>query len=510
MAGAAAVLGFAPFGDYLVPVLSLAVLLALLRQAANARVAARIGFLFGLGLFVFGIRWIYVALHDFGAMPVWLAALATLLFAAFLALFPALAAYLQARWLASSRWRLLAVMPAVWVLVEWLRGLIFTGFPWLTLGYTQTDSPLVGYAPLLGVYGVSWLVAVSAGTLVTLCQEGRDLARLIRLNPDQPKTALQPLIAASLLLCLLWGGGVLLRSVAWTQPLGAPLTVALLQGNVGQEVKFVENEFIHTLETYRRLAVRSNAQLTVLPETALPVLRHQVPAAWLAQLRDHVQQQQGDVLIGSFEREAGNYYNSVFSTGTASEQHYRKQHLVPFGEFIPLRPILGWFINDVLNIPMGDLTRGAAQQNLLQVAGQRIAVNICYEDVFGEELIRALPAASLLVNVTNDAWYGDSDAAEQHNQIARMRALETGRMMLRATNTGVTAIIGVDGAILKELPQHQEATLLGMAQGYQGQTPYVRWGNAAILLMLLVSLMVARRSCQRNARSPAGRTGLVL
>jgi apolipoprotein N-acyltransferase len=230
-----------------------------------------------------------------------------------------------------------------------------------------------------------------------------------------------------------------------------------------------------------------------LPETALPLLRHQVPTAWSDPLQARAQHNGGDVLIGIFERESGNYYNSVFSLGSAAEQHYRKQHLVPFGEFIPLRPLLGWFINGVLDIPMGDLARGAARQAPLDVAGQRVAVNICYEDVFGEEIIQSLPQATLLVNVTNDAWYGHSRAAEQHNQIAQLRALETGRMLLRATNTGVTAIIGADGKVLQQLAQHRQATLLGKAQGYQGSTPYVRWGNGAIWLLLASILAYAWR-----------------
>jgi apolipoprotein N-acyltransferase len=166
----------------------------------------------------------------------------------------------------------------------------------------------------------------------------------------------------------------------------------------------------------------------------------------------------------------------------------RKQHLVPFGEFIPLRPLLGWFINGVLSIPMGDLARGKELQVPLNVSGQQVAVNICYEDAFGEEIIRTLPQATLLVNVTNDAWYGHSYAAAQHNQISQMRAMESGRMMLRATNTGVTSIIGVDGKILKQLPQHVEGVLLGMAQGYDGSTPYVRWGNSGVLVLIALML----------------------
>ncbi len=486
LAGAACVLGFAPFGIFIVPVLALAALFALLQRADTPRTAAGLGFFFGLGLFSAGISWIYVALHDYGDMPMLLAVAATLLFAAFLALFPALAGYAQARFLMMNTvpngMRTVLVMPVFWVLVEWLRGTIFTGFPWLTLGYAHSDSPLAGYAPLLGVYGVSLAAALSAGLLARLFG-----ARLRKSGG---------IVLATLV--VLWIGGALLRTVAWTQPHGEPFSVALVQGNIAQEIKFNEDALVGTLETYRRLALQNNARLTVLPETALPLLRHEAPQTMIEQLRDHAKRNGGDVLIGSFERDQGGYYyNSVFTVGAADEQHYRKQHLVPFGEFIPLRPVIGWFINGVLNIPMGDLARGGKRQAPLNVAGQRVAVNICYEDAFGEEIIRALPDATLLVNVTNDAWYGHSFAAEQHNQISQLRALESGRMMLRATNTGVTSIIGANGKVLQQLPQHQEAVLLGMAQGYDGATPYVRWGNAAV--MLLIVMMLAYTWARRNS-----------
>ncbi|HCI13831.1 MAG: apolipoprotein N-acyltransferase [Gallionellales bacterium GWA2_60_142] len=494
-AGLSCVAGFAPFGLFPIPVLALAVLFHLWAKAESPRAAGWLGFAFGLGLFVAGIGWIYVALHDYGGMPLPLAALATLLFAAFLALLPALAGYAQARlpnvnfsWFRSPeedkraqsagrfvvpmQVRLGVLMPAMWVLVEWLRGTLFTGFPWLTLGYAHSDGPLAGYAPLLGVYGVSLIAAVSAGLLATLWRE--------RWNR-------QGRIAVAVLLSL-WVGGAALRTVAWTQPQGEPFSVALVQGNIAQDFKFNEDALVGTLETYRRLTLQSDARLIVLPETAIPLLRHEVPLSLVEQLDAHAGRNAGGVLIGAFVRENDAYHNSVFALtggGEAAEQRYHKQHLVPFGEFIPLRPLLGWFINGVLNIPMGDLASGGRQQALLEVAGQHIAANICYEDVFGEEVIRALPQASLLVNFTNDAWYGDSYAAEQHNQISRMRALETGRMMLRATNTGVTSIIGADGRVLQQLPQHVEGTLSGMAQGYEGATPYVRWGNVATMLLLL-------------------------
>ncbi|WP_435627348.1 apolipoprotein N-acyltransferase [Candidatus Ferrigenium straubiae] len=499
IAGLSCVFGFAPFGVFAIPVLALAVLFALWSRADDPRAAGWLGFAFGLGLFGAGIGWIYVALHDYGNMPLPLALPATLLFAAFLALFPALAGYAQARLPAltgavfrspeeenrsgaeaayslPTQVSLCALMPAAWVLVEWLRGMIFTGFPWLTLGYAHSDSPLAGYAPLLGVYGVSLVAAVSAGLLAMLWHK-----RWSR----QGQIALAVLVA-------FWIGGAALRAIAWTQPHGEPFSVALVQGNIAQDLKFNEDALPGTLETYRRLVLQNPARLTVLPETALPLLRHEVPTALVEQLRNHARKNGGDILIGTFERNNGSYYNGVFTLGSADEQHYRKQHLVPFGEFIPLRPLLGWFINGVLDIPMGDLARGDERQAPLEVAGQQVAADICYEDVFGEEIIRALPEATLLVNFTNDAWYGRSHAAAQHNQISQLRALETGRMMLRATNTGVTSIIGADGRVLQQLPQHREAVLNGMAQGYQGITPYVRWGNAAVMLLLIAMLAYAR------------------
>ncbi len=498
LAGALCVFGFAPFGVFPVPVLALAVLFVLLQQAATPRAAARLGWSFGLGLFSAGIGWIYVALHDYGAMPFVLALPATLLFAAFLALFPAVAVWLPAR-LGVADWRrTLLALPAAWVLLEWVRGMIFTGFPWLTLGYAHSGSPLAGYALLLGVYGVSLVAAVSAGLLALLWQQRWNRTGQLALT----------------VLLLLWGGGALLRTVAWTQPQGDPVSVALVQGNIPQDIKFNEDAMIGTLETYRRFALQSEARLTVLPETALPLLRDEVPQSLVEQLRNHARQTGGDVLIGAFEKDDGSYYNSVFTLGTAAEQHYRKHHLVPFGEFIPLRPVLGWFINSVLDIPMGDQARGAAVQPPLEVAGQRVAVNICYEDVFGEEIIRALPQATLLVNVTNDAWYGYSHAAAQHNQISQLRALETGRMMLRATNTGVTSIIDRDGRVVQQLPQHQEGVLTGMAQGYTGSTPYVSWGNAAVLLLIALMLLVAGLLQRRasplppSAPSPASGRGV--
>ena len=476
VAGLLAVPGFAPFGMFPLTVVSLVVLFTQWLRAENARTASRIGWSFGFGLFGAGIGWIYIALHDYGDMPFILAFPGTVLFAAFLALFPATAGYAQAKLRAPIWSRLALIMPALWVVNEWVRGLIFTGFPWLTFGYSQAAaSPLAGYAPVLGVYGVSLLVALSAGLFALLWQ-----VRWSR--PGQIAWAV---------VAMVWITGVILREVEWTHPQGQPIKVSLIQGNIPQELKFREESLVGTLETYRKWVQQSDARLIVLPETALPLQRQEVPANYAGLLRDQALKNGGDIIIGAFENDQNQYFNSVFTLGTAPSQSYRKNHLVPLGEFIPLRPVLGWLINEVLNIPMGDLARGGVAQPPLKVAGQQVAVDICYEDAFGEEIIRALPAATLLVNVSNDAWYGNSHASMQHNQLSQMRALETGRMMLRATNTGVTSIIGRSGHILQMLPQHQEGVLTAEVQGYTGSTPYVRWGNAAVLVLLGVMLGVA-------------------
>jgi len=488
---------------FLLPVLALAVLFWLWSRAGRPLQAAGLGFAFGMGLFIFGIGWIYVALHEYGHMHPVLAALALALFAAVNAALPALAGYLQARCRVPPGVHILLLMPALWTVAEWMRGFLFTGFPWLSVGYSQVPhSPLAGYAPLLGVYGVSLMLAMSAGLLSFIVHR----AVPFRTEWEQRKESRLRILMAALLV-LIWVVGAALGFIEWTQPRGEPLKVSLLQGNIAQDEKFEEGKLIGTLETYRRLAENSNARLIVMPETALPLLRDNVPENYQAILRDHVRRNGGDILIGAFEKEHGNYYNSVYSLGSSETQHYRKNHLVPFGEFIPLRSVLGWLINEVLQIPMGDLASGGAAQAPLNVAGQKVAVNICYEDAFGEEIIRALPDATLLVNVTNDAWYGESHATMQHNQLSQMRALETGRMMLRATNTGVTSVIGVDGRVQAMLPQHEEGVLTAQVQGYTGSTPYVRWGNAAMLVLIVMMLLAAWRLQRKKFPRPLAGEG---
>jgi apolipoprotein N-acyltransferase len=467
--GAATVLGFAPFGLFPLPLLTLAGLFALWRRSGSPLAAALLGYAWGLGFFLAGVSWVYVSLHDVGGMAAPLAALATLLFCGYLALFPAAAGLLFRRGASADLLHPLRdalLVAGLWTLAEWLRGTLFTGFPWLALGYSQSPpSPLAGYAPLLGSYGLAFVAALLAALLAFAWR---------RFWP-------------MLLIVVLIAFGFALRGIAWTQPVGEPLTVALLQGNVPQSLKWDPNRLALSIETYLRLAHEHPAQLTVLPETAIPLLFDEVPRDVLRDLTAN-----GEAVLGVAVRTMqGGYVNgAVALKPELRSQGYAKSHLVPFGEFVP--PGFAWFF-DLVRIPMSNFTAGPARQPPLVVAGQKIMPNICYEDLFGEEIIRALPEATLLLNLSNTAWFGDSLAQPQHLQIAQLRALETGRPMLRATNTGMTAAVAPDGTVSAVLAPFTRDALRVEVRGYQGDTPFGRRGNWPILLLAVLACLPSLR-----------------
>ena len=480
-AGAAAVLGFAPVGFFPATLAALTILVHLWLRAPSPRATFALGYCFGLGLYGAGVSWIYVSLHRFGAMPAPLAATATLGFCAFLALFPALAGWIQARIARDSAapagLRAALLIPAAWMLMEWPLSWFLTGFPWLAVGYAAIDDPLAGYAIVGGVYAVSLALAAAAGLLWCIALGH---ARWLAVG------------ALGLLLACGFG----LRTMEWTAPAGEPLRVALLQGNVPQEMKFDPERYARTLETYARLAEGSTARLIVLPETAVPRFLDLVEPAFLERLRSAAARNGGDLLLGAPVRNpAGAYLNSVVSLGTSPSVFYYKVHLVPFGEFVP--PGFGWIVR-VLSIPLADFARGAVRQRPLAIAGQHVAVNVCYEDAYGAEIVRQLPEATLLVNVSNVAWFGDSLAPAQHLQIARMRALETGRVYLTAANTGITAAIWPDGSVRQQMKQFVQGRIEFEVRGYSGATPYVLTGDWPAVLLALAALAFV--ALQRRSR----------
>ena len=517
--GVAMIFTFAPFGLWWLQPLLLAVLFVVWSGAAPRR-AALLGFVFGMGWFCAGVSWVYISMHDVGGMPMAVAGLATLLFAIVLAAYTALAGALVATLAtkpgahgavpptpalaAITPFQPLLLLPAAFTLCEWLRGWVFTGFPWIAPGYAHTDGPLAGFASLVGVHGVTYL-AVVAGALVAWMvasvYAGLRAASASKLLVDadlrgiSPEAApraslggiLRPIAVPASLLVALCITGTALRGIEWTQASGKPLSVSLLQANIPQELKFVEGRFESTVEVYERLATRNNATLIVLPETALPRMLHAIPPAVLQRF-DTLASQRGATLITGVPRAESStrYFNSAISLGREAQQTYDKSHLVPFGEFIPFG--FQWFV-DLMRMPLGNFTSGGSAQTPMRVADQHIAINICYEDLFGEEIIRQLPQATLLLNISNVGWFGDSLAPHQHLQASRMRALESGRVMLRATNTGATAVIDAHGHVTHALPFFTEGAVSAMVQGRSGATPYVVTGNASVIMFCVLALI---------------------
>ena len=466
---------FAPFGWHpLLPLVLLPLLYVCL--SASPRVAGKHGFWFGFGFFLTGTYWIYISVVVFGQAPVWIALLLMIGLVLIMSLWLWLTAWLISRLVAGEPLRLLVVAPAAWVLVEWLRGWVLTGFPWLALGYSQIDSPLAGWAPVVGVYGVSLLLVFSiAALLAAISMPGRPRALLL------------------VVLVLPWLSGALLKPVDWTEPRGQPVTATLIQGGIPQDRKWLPEEFWPTLNLYRAQTLRAaGSDIVLWPEVAIPSLTDLVED-YIDILEQDARQNQQTVLFGILERVADpagdtRIYNAMISVGGDTRQGYRKQHLVPFGEYFPVPPAVREWMR-MLSLPHRDLSAGADEQPLIRTRdGLELAVAICYEDAYGAELLYALPDAALLINVSNDAWFGDSIAPHQHLEIARMRSLEFGRVTLRAANTGISAFIGHDGKIIESGPQFELVVRTQQVQPRAGATPYVSIGNVPLIALCALIL----------------------
>jgi len=506
---------FAPWNLPWLQVLALAVLFALEARCDSAKASALLGFAFGLGWFGVGISWVYISMHVYGQMPMALAGAATAAFCSYLALYAAAALGLARKVFPATLARLTLGLPALWMISEWMRGTVFTGFPWLAGGYAHTDGPLAGWAPTLGMYGITLMAALLAGAIALLTVSRKALS--------ESSSGSRRLAWATGVLLLCVGGGWIGSTVAWTHPSGAPISVRLVQANVAQELKFEPNGIVRAFDAHWKLMQGSRVDLVALPESIFPVPMHLVPPTYLQAFREFARAERSAVTFGIFlEEPRANYFNSAVAfapeapSAVAGAQagdlpllRYSKRHLVPFGEFVP--PGFRWFV-DLMQMPIGDQQRGRSAQPLA-LAGQRIAINICYEDLFGAEIIEAwrTPGAepTVMLNMSNLAWFGDSLALPQHLQISRMRVLETQHPMLRATNTGATAIIGAHGQVTAELPVLTAGALNGQVQGYDGATPYIRYGNWPALLIALLLGVVAlgmRRSQRAFAvRDPYNR-----
>jgi len=482
LGGAILPLAFAPFDLAALALLSIGLLFHSWQGAAPWQ-AFRRGYLFGLGQFGVGVSWVYISLHDYGGASSFAAVVLTSVLVAFLACYPALAGAISARFFRTNPiLRMIVVYPALWTLSEWVRGWFISGFPWLNVGYSQIDTPIAGFAPVIGVYGVGWLAALSAGLILSLFYLPRWQAA-----------------GAGIVVTALWAGGAWLNQVEWSRPAGEPFKVTLLQGNIPQEIKWEPRHQRKTLKLYIDMTRQHwDSDLVIWPETAVPAFYHQVEESFLLPLGEEASRHGTDLLIGTplLEQPGARYYNALISLGR-THGIYRKRHLVPFGEYLPLQP-LSSFILDILQIPLADFSAGNDRQPLLQAAGFPLVASICYEDAFGEEALTGMPDGAYLVNVTNDAWFADSIGPLQHFQMARMRAVELRRYMLRATNTGVTGIISPFGDVVTRAPQFERTAITGEIVPMSGSTPYTGYGNRPLVIGLFIVLLVAWAATKRH------------
>lgn len=468
LSGALTVFAYAPFNVFVLLPVCWAVLWLLLQEASPRR-SLGLGFLWGFGQFWAGGGWLFVALHTFGHMNPLLTILVLSVFFAYLALWGMFASWFFVKLRGTAVLPNALTMAACWSLCEWLRGWIFTGVPWLAVGYTQTPpSPLAGFAPVFGSYGVGFLLILMTALIATACVDKQSRMR------------------AGIAALMIIATGAALRLVDWVHPVGDPIRVALIQPNVPQDLKWDSARLNEWLIRNVELARAHPAQLVAFPETVIPLMESQIPDGYLDALSEKARAMGGDVIAGSFTTDAqGHIFNSALSYGTQPRQVYSKQHLLPFGEYSP--PSMHWLL-DLVNIPMADQTRGDEEQPPMRIGNQKIAVNICYEDVFGEELIYHLPDATMMLNMSNLAWYGDSHAQPQHLQISQFRAMEMGRPMLRSTNTGMTAIVMPDGSVPHVLKAFTTDAIEADVRGYEGMTPYGRWGNWPVLCAIWISI----------------------
>lgn len=481
IAGTLVPLAFAPFNLFPLIFIAIAILFFLLQTTDNTwRIFLR-GYLFGCGYFGLGVTWVAVSMVRFGGMSFALSVALSILLVLVLSFYIGGIGYLARRFFDATTPLLnfLVVFPALWVSLEWVRGWLFTGFPWLDAGYSQVGSPLASWFPVIGVYGVSLLVAIISGVLVAFLFI----------------TSRQRFILAGSLAAFLFASALLFL-ISWSSPVGNELRVSMIQGNIPQEIKWAPHQRKPTIDLYTRHTVDNwGSDIVIWPETALPAYLNQAET-FLNSLADQAKENDTSMLIGIpssrvIEGEK-TYFNSAVVLDSGGIQVYNKYHLVPFGEFIPLK----WLLGDLLqfmNIPMANFKNSEEHQPVVTMSGLKAAVSICYEDVFGEEVINGLPEANFLINISNDAWFGDSLAPHQHLQKAQARSLETARPMLRSTNNGISAVIDHEASILASSPQFTEHVLTTKFQPMEGSTLYVVVGNYLVLAILAVMLFLARR-----------------
>lgn len=478
---AATPLSFAPYYCFWLMPLLFGGLIRLTELKPHRSVAS--AYWFGLVGYTAQFWWIHTALHDVSGLDNLFAIPLTFLLPAFLALYPAAAFWLWRKNRLSRLWSVGVLLPVLWTLAEFARERVLTGFGWGALGYSQIAnfSPLAGFAPVGGIHLVTLATAFAGAWLVLLVNNGRQPERW----------------GALAALLVLFGSGHLLRQQTFTEPSGEPVSVALPQGNIEQHLKFDHDRLPETYRRYFEQISSTRAQIVVLPETAFPQFLQDLEPGLLAAFAQAAQQNGSALAVGIpiYTDNGTAYLNAMVNLADYRDDEtlppvYAKNHLVPFGEYKPL-PMLTERLYREMNMPLADFKRGGAAQTPFAMAGQKVAFNICYEDGFGDELIASAKQATLLANSSNMAWYGDSNAMWQQLQQSQARALELGRYMMRATNTGATAIVSPQGSVVKQAAPNTATVLEGEVQGMTGETPYMKIGSSWPLMAVLAAVAAA-------------------
>lgn len=474
--GALSVLAFAPFDIWPFALICVAGLFLLL-VSANPKAAFLRGLAFGYGLFGVGVSWVYVSLSTYGGMPLWMGSIAVLGFAGLLALFIALPCYLVARFCPNNQSLRLISLPPAWVIFEWLQSWVLTGFPWMDLGYTQTSTWLFAWAPIGGVYLVSGMVVLMAACLAWSCLY----------------KSWRPIAIVLGLLVSSWA----VDKLSWSQAAGESITVGVVQANVPINEKWQFAQRQQVITDYQRLSAQiqqtQSADLIIWPETALPLNMQETDANfWKAITPRNAALLTGIVDTPSLlaaERSYDESYNAAVLACDGETQLYRKRHLVPFGEYMPLRFLFGWVL-DYLELPMSDFSYWQGIQPLTCGANINIGLSICYEDAFANEYREHVGDATMLVNISEDAWFGDSFAPHQRLQMAQMRARELARPMVRSANSGPSVMIDHHGKVIAKTPQFEVHTLTRELSPQTGETPFKRLGNWAVYLCIVLLLLM--------------------
>ena len=483
IAGSTLPFSFAPFNFFWMAPISLSALFLLWKKCPSTE-SFKLGFIFGFASFSIGLYWIYISIHSFGGVNEFLSIFLLFLLISYLSSYIGIIGWLSTSFFKVSYFNLfIFIIPSTWTLVEWIRSWLFSGFGWLSVGYSQANSWLINLAPVGGLHFMSFFILIISGCLATI---------IIGANRQK--------FISAITLISIWTIAFLLEGFQWTKENNKVYSVSIVQGAISQDLKWREDYIIPTLNLYRELIHQTKgSSLVLLPEVAIPIPYEQA-SNYLNELKYWSEENNSKIMLGILKKnyKDNNYFNALVSLDN-EDTFYAKRHIVPFGEYLPLPNFAKKWVK-LLNLPYSELAQGPLQQDPIYFYDEQVGVSICYEDVFGAEQLRHFPESTFLINITNDAWFGNSIAPHQHLQISRVRAAEVGRFILRSANTGISAIINEKGKIISSSPEFEPYIVKGEFSGFEGSTLFTLLGNKLIVLCSSMILLFFYFATKFNIR----------